>query len=134
MKIFIKNMVCRGTKSLIIKELERLGFNYNSIDPGVIDFKKDLSLNEIRELNEALGEYGLEVTFRDIRFVTEMRCLIHDLVDNNMQLWNDFSNYITGKLGSDYAFMNKLFMLETGSSIENYYKEMYDQSHQKITA
>jgi hypothetical protein len=134
MKIYIKNMVCIGTKSLIIKELENLGFSYNSIDPGVIDFKKDLSLNEIRQLNQALGEYGLEVTFRDIRFVTEIRCLIHDLVDNNIQLWNDFSNYITRKLGNDYAFLNKCFMLETGSTIETYYNELYDLSLQKITS
>jgi hypothetical protein len=74
------------------------------------------------------------VTFRDIRFVTEIRCLIHDLVDNKMQLWNDFSNYITRKLGSDYALMDKLFMLETGSTIESYYKELYDLNLQNQTA
>ncbi len=128
MKIYIKNMVCIGTRLLIIKELERLGISYNSIDPGVIDFKKDLSLNEIGELNQALCEYGLEVTFRDIQFVTEIRCLIHNLVGNNIQFWNDFSNYITRKSGNDYAFLDKCFILETGSSIENYYKEMYNLS------
>jgi hypothetical protein len=71
MKIYIKNMVCRGTKSFIIKELERLGFNYNTLDPGIIDFKNNLSFRELRKLSQTLSEYGLKVTLRDFRFVPE---------------------------------------------------------------
>jgi len=70
MKIYIKNMVCRGTRLLIIQELERLGFSYNAIELEMIDFKKDLSLNELNELYQALNQYGLVVTFRDIRIVS----------------------------------------------------------------
>ena len=123
MKIYIKNMVCRGTRLLIIQELERPGFSYNAIELGMIDFKKDLSLNELNELYQALNQYGLMVTFRDIRIVSEIRYLIHELVENKIQLWNDFSNYIIQKFGYNYSYLDEHFKLETGFSIENYYIE-----------
>lgn len=123
MKIYIKNMVCRGTRLLIIQELEILGFSYNAIELGMIDFKKDLSLNELNELDQALNQYGLALTFRDIRIVSEIRYLIHELVGNKIQLWNDFSNFITRKFGYNYSYLDEHFKLETGFSIENYYIE-----------
>jgi hypothetical protein len=63
MKIYIKNMVCQGTKSFVLLELERLGFKYNKFEFGEIDLEKDLSLLEIEKLDQSLRKYGLEFTF-----------------------------------------------------------------------
>jgi hypothetical protein len=34
MKIYIKNMVCQGTRFFVIQELEGLGFKYNTFESG----------------------------------------------------------------------------------------------------
>jgi len=63
MKIYIKNMVCRGTRSFVIRELEELGFKYNNFESGVIEFEENLSPSERRKLYQSFQQYGLEVKF-----------------------------------------------------------------------
>jgi hypothetical protein len=64
MTVKIKNMVCEGTKSFVIQEMERLGLKYYKFESWTIEFKEDLSLSEMRKLGDSLYQYGLEVTFR----------------------------------------------------------------------
>lgn len=63
MKIYIKNIMCQGTKLLIIQELERLGINFRSFELGEIDLEKDLSLAEIKKLDDTFRKYELDVIF-----------------------------------------------------------------------
>jgi hypothetical protein len=64
MTVKIKNMVCQGTKSFVIQELERLGLKYHKFESWTIEFKDDLSLTEMRKLGDSLYQYGLELTIR----------------------------------------------------------------------
>lgn len=63
MKIYIKNIMCQGTKLLIIQELERLGINFRLFELGGIDLEKDLSLAEIKKLDDTFRKYELDVIF-----------------------------------------------------------------------
>jgi hypothetical protein len=63
MKIYIKNMVCQGTRIFVLQELEKLGYKYSTFDSGELDFKKDLSQSEIKNLSHSLRKYGLVLTF-----------------------------------------------------------------------
>jgi hypothetical protein len=123
MKIYIKNMVCQGTKLFVLHELERLGLKYNKFELGEIDFKEDLSLAEIKELDRSLHKYGLVVTFRNTNLVFKIRCVINDLVESNLPYGTSFSNYISRSVGYNYAFLNKYFIIETGLPIEEYFIE-----------
>jgi hypothetical protein len=64
MTVKIKNMVCEGTKSFVIQELEGLGLKYHKFESWTIEFKDDLSLTEMRKLGDLLYQYGLELSFR----------------------------------------------------------------------
>jgi len=64
MTVKIKNMVCEGTKSFVIQELESLGLKYHKFELWTIEFKDDLSLTEMRKLGDSLYQYGLELSFR----------------------------------------------------------------------
>lgn len=63
MKIYIKNMVCQGTRLLIIQELQRLGFKFRSFESGGIDIEKDLSQSEIELIDNVLNSFGLDFIF-----------------------------------------------------------------------
>ena len=63
MKIYIKNMVCFGTKSYVIQELEGLGFKYNSFESGEVDFENNLSRAERKKLDQSMQQYGLELNY-----------------------------------------------------------------------
>ena len=73
MKIFIKNMVCNGTKSFVIQELEELGFKYNTFESGEIDFVKDLSRSDKSKIDQSLQKYGLELSFEKTSLVSKIR-------------------------------------------------------------
>jgi hypothetical protein len=73
MKIFIKNMVCNGTKSFVIQELEELGFKYNTFESGEIDFVKDLSKSDKSKIDQSLQKYGLELSFEKTNLVSKIR-------------------------------------------------------------
>jgi hypothetical protein len=73
MKIYIKNMVCNGTKSFVIQELEELGFKYNTFESGEIDFVKDLSRSDKSKIDQSLQKYGLELSFEKTSLVSKIR-------------------------------------------------------------
>lgn len=61
MKIFIKNMVCQGTRKYVLQELKRLGLKLKSFESGEIEFHNELSQKEAEELTQSLKKFGLEV-------------------------------------------------------------------------
>jgi hypothetical protein len=66
MTVEIKNMVCEGTKSFVMQEMERLGLKYHKFEAWTIEFKEDLSLTDMRKLGDSLYQYGLELTYGKI--------------------------------------------------------------------
>jgi hypothetical protein len=73
MKIFIKNMVCNGTRFFVIKELERLGITYNTFKSGVIDLVEDLSRADRKKLDLSMQQYGLELKFSESDILSRIR-------------------------------------------------------------
>src|SRR5512133_2072141 len=99
MKIYIKNMVCQGTKFFVLYELEKLGLKYRSFQLGEIEFIEDLSLAQMTKLDELLRKYGLEVIFKNSKLVSKIREAVVDLVDKNTDLNGSFSFYISRRVG-----------------------------------
>jgi hypothetical protein len=73
MKIYIKNMVCKGTRYFVIQELEKLGFSYSTFDSGEIDLEKDLTQSEKIMIYQSLQKYGLELSFGKSSFLSKIR-------------------------------------------------------------
>lgn len=116
-------MVCQGTKYFVLLELERLAFKFNTFELGEIDLEEDLSLAEIKKLDDALRKYGLEVMFRKSKLVDNIRHAVLELVKKNVTLKTNFSYYISNRVGYNYTYLNKYFTKETGIPIEEYYIE-----------
>ena len=62
MDIYIKNMVCLGTKLMVLNELGKLGLNYKTFEFGKLEFEKTLSQSEIQDLESSLSQYGLKLS------------------------------------------------------------------------
>lgn len=123
MKIYIKNMVCQGTRNFVLLELKKLEINYSKFELGEIDLENDLSLKDIKRLDTSLRKYGLEIVFRKSKVVDKIRHAVHDLVMNDLTLRTSFSYYISDRLGYNYTYLNTYFKKETGIPIEEYYIE-----------
>ena len=123
MKVYIKNMVCQGTKLFVLHELKSLGIIFRSFELGEIDLEEDLSLAEIKELANSLQKYGLEIIFRNSNLVTRIRKAILDLIENKITIDTSLSYYISDKVGYNYTYLNEYYRKETGLPIEEYYIE-----------
>lgn len=64
MKIYIKNMVCQGTRKFVMMEIKRLGLKLISFNSGAMEFYGELSPFETCALVSSLNKYGLKVSFR----------------------------------------------------------------------
>ena len=123
MKINIKNMVCQGTKFFVLLEMEKLGIKFNRFELGEIEIEDDLTLLEIRRLDNALRKYGLEVVFKKSKLVSKIRTTVNDLIDSDINLKSGFSMYISKITGYNYDYLNNYFLKETGVPIEEYFIE-----------
>lgn len=61
MKIYLKNMVCQGTRKFVLMELKKLGLKLKSFEMGEMEFRRDLSDEEEYQLEISLKKYGLEM-------------------------------------------------------------------------
>lgn len=123
MKVYIKNMVCKGSKLSVLYVLKRLRFNYRSLELGEIDFAEDLSSDEIIKLDNELSRYGLEVMHGKSKLISRIRDVVLDLVENRIILETSLSKYVSNSVGYNYSYLNKYFVRVTGLPIEEYYIE-----------
>ena len=62
MRIYIKNMVCQGTRKFVLMELKKLGLIPEALEMDEIVFRDELSGLEINALRSSLMKFGLEIT------------------------------------------------------------------------
>lgn len=62
MKIYIKNMVCQGTKKYVLLEVKKMGLNLKSFEAAELEFSGDLSQSQMIALDYRLSRYGLETS------------------------------------------------------------------------
>lgn len=127
MKIYIKNMVCQGTKFFVLLEMEKLGIKYSKFQLGEIDFEDDLTLTEIKRLDNALRKYGLEIMFRKSKLVMKIRNAVHQMIEDDINPKTGFSFFISNTLGYNYDYLNSYFLKEAGLGIEEYFIEKREE-------
>ncbi len=123
MKVYLKNMVCQGSRFFVIHELNKLGLKYKTFELGEIDFENEPSPELLKNLDQSLRKYGLELSPGKNRLVFEVRKTILDLIEKNTPLQTSFSYLISQRVGYNYDLLNKFFKRETGLPIEEYYIE-----------
>lgn len=123
MNVFIKNMVCTGTKAFVFLEMKRLGLSYRKLELGEVDIEEPLTIEDVRKLDSSLRKYGLEVTYKKSKIVCRVRQAIFELISDNSTSDVDFHKYIESYTGYKYTYLNNLFTKKTGLPIEEYYFE-----------
>jgi hypothetical protein len=80
MKIYIKNMVCQGTRKFVLMEIKKLGLNLKSLESDMMEFQGELSPSEEVALEYRLGKYGLE-TVREVNLPEFVPLYKNEFVD-----------------------------------------------------
>lgn len=121
--LFIKNMVCNRCILVVQNELDKLGIEANSIKLGEITLKKDLTIKERKELENALEPLGFQVIDdKKSRMIEKIKNVIIDLVhhrDNDIK--TNLSDVLSNALHNDYNYLSNLFSDIEGTTIEKYF-------------
>lgn len=119
----IKNMVCDRCIQAVREELEKIHLGVAEVTLGevvITDSGKVLDKELIREVLEKRG-FKLIEDKRE-RMVERMKTLIIQLIhyDDPPALGINYSGYLAGQIGRDYAYISQVFSAHEGTTLEKY--------------
>jgi AraC-like DNA-binding protein len=123
MKLYIKNMVCVRCSLVVRSELEKLGFEADSLAAGEIEIIGEIPEEKKVQFRLTMQQLGLEVIDdRDSILIEKIKAEIMRLVSETGNLLKvNLSYHISSALGYSYNYLSTLFSTVQGSSIERYY-------------
>ena len=113
------HVVC---KTIIQKELEKLGMTYSFLGGGEVELQRDLSSDQFNRLKDNLKEYGIFIIDNQKELlIQKIKDTIYEMVYVEENLPNaKTSTYISEKLGLSYGFIANLFSEVTLTTIESF--------------
>ena len=116
-------MVCIRCQIVVKAELEKLGLNYAEVKIGEASIIGDLQPEQLDRLDAALRKSGLQLMDNKKSILVEkIKSVIIELVHyTDEQIKVNLSDYLSEKLGYNYAYLANLFMEVKGTTIEKFY-------------
>jgi AraC-like DNA-binding protein len=109
-------------RAVLKEQLDKFGALYNIDGLGEIEFKKNITPQQLVELSGLLSRYGIEI-IDDYKneLVQRIKDAITELVySDNEDKSSKLSEYLSCKLNYSYAYLATVFSEATYSSIENF--------------
>jgi len=107
---------------VVRSELERLGLQWESVDLGEAIVKDPVSVEQLRNLNQALIKSGLEIMDdKKSQLIERIKTIVIEQIhyaDEPLEI--NFSDFLVGKLNYDYTYLSNLFTLTQGITLEHY--------------
>lgn len=121
MKLYIRNMACESCKVLVKEELEKMGKHPIKVELGEAEVKEKLSEKEQKEFACEIKKAGLElVKSKEGVLVDQIKAIIGEYVDNNSNIKNNLSDYLSKKLNYDYTYLSSYFSAMQANTIEQF--------------
>lgn len=120
----IKNMVCGRCKRVVRESLEQLGLTVLAVELGeaqINELPSGVSLEAVRKALQA-NEFDL-LDDRKAVLIEQIKTLITQEVyyqKGEKPEHQNFSDFLAGKLGYEYAYLSQLFSSVEGMTVEKY--------------
>jgi len=122
LKLYFKYMVSQRCKMLVASELDRLGLGHSLVELGFVSLHNEPSPEQLNELSLRLAASGLEL-LDDKRtiLVERIKNIIIEMVHDAEELPKEnYSSYISGKIGLDYTYLSNVFSEVKGITIQQF--------------
>ncbi len=122
MILHIKYMVSQRCKIMVKEELKKMGLHEVFIDLGMIKILEDISDKQRVLLKKNLQKSGLELLDdKNSILIEKIKNVITEMIRNSSELPKEnYSNYISDKLGYDYTYLANTFSEVKGITIQQY--------------
>lgn len=121
--IHIKHMVCPRCIRAVQEEVERLGLEIHSIKLGEVLLESRPDDSQLQKLQANLNRQGFEIiSDHKSRLINRIKTEIINVIHHGAEMPQhmNFSDYLSGKLASDYSHLSSLFSSIEGITIEKY--------------
>lgn len=107
---------------MVKEQLKKLGLHYIVVDLGVVEIMEEIDAPTWEVLKSNLLQSGLELLDNKKAIVIErIKNLIIEMIHYDGELPEvKYSNYISAKLGNDYAYLSNIFSEIQGTTIQQY--------------
>lgn len=122
MKLYIKYMVSLRCKMMVIEELKKLGLKYIVVELGMAEILEDITPKQREQLKNNLLKSGLEL-LDDKRsiLIEKIKNVIIEMIHYSDELPKEnYSDYISEKLGYDYTYLANTFSEVKGITIQQF--------------
>lgn len=122
MRLYIKYMVSLRCKMVVHQELERLGIKNAIVDLGTVELLDDISLELRQILKENLLKTGLEVLDdKKSILIEKIKNVVIEMIHYSEELPKEnFSDYVSEKLGYDYTYLANTFSEVKGMTLQHF--------------
>lgn len=122
MKLYIKYMVSLRCKMVVHQELERLGIKNAIVDLGTVELLDDISVELRQILKENLLKTGLEVLDdKKSILIEKIKNVVIEMIHYSEELPKEnFSDYVSEKLGYDYTYLANTFSEVKGMTLQHF--------------
>ncbi|WP_412850862.1 helix-turn-helix domain-containing protein [Chryseobacterium sp. PMSZPI] len=122
MKLYIKYMVSLRCKIVVQQELERLGIKNSVVDLGTVELLDNISSEQKQALKENLFKTGLEILDDKKNILIEkIKNVVIEMIHYSDALpQENFSDYVSEKLGYDYTYLANTFSEVKGMTLQHF--------------
>lgn len=122
MKLYIKYMVSLRCKMVVHQELDRLGIKNAVVDLGTVELLEDISSEQRHLLKENLLTTGLEVLDdKKSILIEKIKNVVIEMIHYSDELPKEnFSDYVSEKLGYDYTYLANTFSEVKGMTLQHF--------------
>lgn len=122
MRLYIKYMVSLRCKIMVKAELEKLNIKCIAVDLGTVDVANNITEEQTEQLKVNLLKSGLELLDDKKHILIEkIKNVIIEMVHYSDVLPKEnYSDYISKKLGYDYTYLSNIFSEVKGTTIQQY--------------
>lgn len=122
MKLYIKYMVSLRCKMVVHQELEVLGIKNAVVDLGTVELLDDITAEQRQILKENLLKTGLEVLDdKKSILIEKIKNVAIEMIHYSDELPKEnFSDYISEKLGYDYTYLANTFSEVKGMTLQHF--------------
>jgi len=115
-------MVSLRCKMIVHQELERLGIKNAVVDLGTVELLDDISSEQRQNLKENLLKTGLEVLDdKKSILIEKIKNVVIEMIHYSDELPKEnFSDYVSEKLGYDYTYLANTFSEVKGMTLQHF--------------
>ncbi len=119
----VKNMVCNRCIKVVKDELLKNEIEFKEVVLGEILFNKELSIEDIKSINDILKIEGFEIIEElNTKIVNKVKTLIIENIHygKHKLLYQNYSGFLASNLGIEYAQISRIFSEKENKTIEKY--------------